>query len=277
MGTPQFLFYMTIFCVFWLIWNTWAPEAWRFDSAALGFTALTLMLSLQASYAAPLLLLAQNRQDDRDRVSLPEDRGRAERNLSDTEYLTRELAALRIALRDVATRDYVRSELRCAARGPAGNQRRRGAEPARQDRQAPRRGRLDQHRAHPAGRPADAGQRTRHTNGARTHDPRAAAPRSTCRRPGPRAAPSHHRAGHGRIGVSVDDDGTARVGVLLTIAGCPLRSTIDRDVAARAGRGCPGSPASRSTLGVMSPEQRAALRESLGPGRAGIPFSDPAR
>ena len=114
MGTPQFLFYMTIFCVFWLIWNIFAPEAWRFDSAALGFTALTLMLSLQASYAAPLLLLAQNRQDDRDRVSLSEDRGRAERNLSDTEYLTRELAALRIALRDVATRDYVRSELRSA-------------------------------------------------------------------------------------------------------------------------------------------------------------------
>lgn len=114
MGTPQFLFYMTIFCVFWLIWNTLAPENWRFDSAALGFTALTLMLSLQASYAAPLLLLAQNRQDDRDRVSLSEDRGRAERNLSDTEYLTRELAALRIALRDVATRDYVRSELRSA-------------------------------------------------------------------------------------------------------------------------------------------------------------------
>lgn len=114
MGTPQFLLYMSVFCVFWLIWNTWAPLDWRFDSAALGFTALTLMLSLQASYAAPLLLLAQNRQDDRDRVSLSEDRGRAERNLSDTEYLTRELAALRIALRDVATRDFVRSELRSA-------------------------------------------------------------------------------------------------------------------------------------------------------------------
>ncbi|MEE1620387.1 DUF1003 domain-containing protein [Zafaria sp. Z1313] len=114
MGTPQFLLYMTIFCVFWLVWNTWAPQDWRFDSAALGFTALTLMLSLQASYAAPLLLLAQNRQDDRDKVSLSEDRNRSERNLHDTEYLTRELAALRIALRDVATRDYVRSELRSA-------------------------------------------------------------------------------------------------------------------------------------------------------------------
>ena len=112
MGTPQFLFYMTVFVVVWLTWNTIAPENARFDSAALGFTALTLMLSLQASYAAPLLLLAQNRQDDRDRVSMREDRQRAERNLSDTEYLTREIADLRIALREVATRDYVRSELR---------------------------------------------------------------------------------------------------------------------------------------------------------------------
>ncbi|MET1022569.1 MAG: DUF1003 domain-containing protein [Arthrobacter sp.] len=112
MGTPQFLMYMTVFCVFWLGWNTWAPEQWQFDSRALGFTLLTLMLSLQASYAAPLLLLAQNRQDDRDKVSLQQDRQRAERNLSDTEYLTRELASLRIALREVATRDYVRAELR---------------------------------------------------------------------------------------------------------------------------------------------------------------------
>ncbi|MGJ9402248.1 DUF1003 domain-containing protein [Arthrobacter sp. KK5.5] len=114
MGTPTFLLYMSVFCVFWLAWNTWGPSTLRFDDAAIGFTALTLMLSLQASYAAPLLLLAQNRQDDRDKVSVTEDRQRAERNLHDTEYLTRELAALRIALRDVATRDYVRSELRSA-------------------------------------------------------------------------------------------------------------------------------------------------------------------
>ncbi|HET8880024.1 MAG TPA: DUF1003 domain-containing protein [Arthrobacter sp.] len=112
MGTPTFLVYMTVFCVFWLTWNTFAPKEWQFDSQALGYTLLTLMLSLQASYAAPLLLLAQNRQDDRDRVSLQQDRQRAERNLSDTEYLTRELASLRIALREVATRDFVRAELR---------------------------------------------------------------------------------------------------------------------------------------------------------------------
>jgi uncharacterized membrane protein len=112
MGTPQFLLWMSVFCILWLGWNTIAPAAWRFDSASFGFTALTLVLSLQASYAAPLLLLAQNRQDDRDRVSLTEDRSRAERNLTDTEYLTREIAGLRLAMRDVATRDFVRSELR---------------------------------------------------------------------------------------------------------------------------------------------------------------------
>ncbi|AJT41552.1 DUF1003 domain-containing protein [Psychromicrobium lacuslunae] len=112
MGTPQFLLYMTLFCAAWLGWNTLAPEAWQFDPRALNFTLLTLILSLQASYAAPLLLLAQNRQDDRDRVAIEQDRQTAARNLADTEYLTRELAALRIALREVATRDFVRSELK---------------------------------------------------------------------------------------------------------------------------------------------------------------------
>ena len=111
-GTPQFLVWLTIFVILWLFWNSWAPEAWRFDSAALGFTALTLMLSLQASYAAPLILLAQNRQDDRDRVTAEQDRRRAERNLADTEFLAREIAALRLAVSELATRDYVRAELR---------------------------------------------------------------------------------------------------------------------------------------------------------------------
>jgi uncharacterized membrane protein len=112
MGTPRFLIYMTAFCLVWLAWNTLAPSTWRFDSAANGFTALTLMLSLQASYAAPLILLAQNRQDNRDRVAFEQDRVTAERNLADTEYLAREVAALRLAMADVATRDFVRSELR---------------------------------------------------------------------------------------------------------------------------------------------------------------------
>ena len=88
------------------------PERLVFDKPSIGFTALTLMLSLQASYAAPLILLAQNRQADRDRVAAEQDRQRAERSLADTEFLAREIAALRIAMGDVATRDFVRSELR---------------------------------------------------------------------------------------------------------------------------------------------------------------------
>ena len=112
MGTPQFLVWMTIFVIVWLSWNTFMPEPFQFDPRSLNYTLLTLILSLQASYAAPLLLLAQNRQDDRDRVIAEQDRARDERNLSDTEYLTREVAALRFAMRDVVTRDYLRSELR---------------------------------------------------------------------------------------------------------------------------------------------------------------------
>lgn len=112
LGTPRFLLYLTLFCIAWLAWNSWGPEAMRFDSSEYGFTALTLMLSLQASYAAPLILLAQNRQADRDRVAAEQDRQRAERSLADTEFLAREIAALRIAMGEVATRDFVRSELR---------------------------------------------------------------------------------------------------------------------------------------------------------------------
>lgn len=112
LGTPRFLLYLTIFVIVWLVWNTVAPVEWQFDSSEYGFTVLTLMLSLQASYAAPLILLAQNRQDDRDRVAAEQDRQRAERSLADTEYLAREVAALRQAINETATRDFVRSELR---------------------------------------------------------------------------------------------------------------------------------------------------------------------
>lgn len=114
MGTPWFLFALTVFCLGWMSYNVIAEEQgwWRFDSAALGFTALTLMLSVQASYAAPLILLAQNRQDDRDRVQIEQDRRRAERALADTEYLAREVVALRLAMQDVATKDFIRAELR---------------------------------------------------------------------------------------------------------------------------------------------------------------------
>jgi uncharacterized membrane protein len=112
MGTPWFLLGLTFFCIVWITFNTFAPEGWRFDSAAIGFTALTLLLSLQASYAAPMILLAQNRQDDRDRVQFEQDRVRAERNLADTEYLAREVVALRLAMKDLATKDFIRQELR---------------------------------------------------------------------------------------------------------------------------------------------------------------------
>ncbi|MFC6355030.1 DUF1003 domain-containing protein [Luethyella okanaganae] len=112
MGTPWFLLGLTVFCLIWLAFNTYAPDAWRFDSAAIGFTALTLILSLQASYAAPMILLAQNRQDDRDRVQIEQDRQRAERNLADTEYLAREVVALRLAVKDMASKDFIRAELR---------------------------------------------------------------------------------------------------------------------------------------------------------------------
>ncbi|PID96822.1 MAG: hypothetical protein CSA84_03405 [Actinomycetales bacterium] len=112
MGTVQFLIGMTVFVALWLAWNTFAPSVWQFDPRELNYTLLTLILSLQASYAAPLILLAQNRQADRERVALEQDRDRDERALADTEFLTREVAALRIALRETATRDFVRSELR---------------------------------------------------------------------------------------------------------------------------------------------------------------------
>jgi uncharacterized membrane protein len=112
MGTPWFLVGMTAFVTIWLVYNTVAPIDAQFDPRALNFTLLTLILSLQASYAAPMILLAQNRQDDRDRVQIEQDRQRAERNLADTEYLAREVVALRLAVKDVVTRDQLRTELR---------------------------------------------------------------------------------------------------------------------------------------------------------------------
>lgn len=109
LGTSRFLVYMTTFVLFWVIWNSLAPDNLRFDNYP--FIFLTLILSLQASYAAPLILLAQNRQTDRDRVQNKEDRERNEQNLADTEYLTRELATLRTAIGEVTTKDYLHQEI----------------------------------------------------------------------------------------------------------------------------------------------------------------------
>jgi uncharacterized membrane protein len=112
LGTSRFLVYLTVFCIVWLLWNSVVPQDLRFDPEKTNFTLLTLILSLQASYAAPLILLAQNRQADRDRVSLEEDRAQNQRLQADVEYLTRELASLRQSLGETATRDFLRDQLR---------------------------------------------------------------------------------------------------------------------------------------------------------------------
>ena len=110
MGTARFLIYMTLFVIIWIGWNLAAPVDLRWDDYP--FIFLTLMLSLQASYAAPLILLAQNRQEVRDRVINEQDRQANARAHADMEFLAREVASLRMALGEVATRDFLRSELR---------------------------------------------------------------------------------------------------------------------------------------------------------------------
>jgi uncharacterized membrane protein len=108
LGTGRFLAAQTVVVVVWISLNL-AAVSLRWDPYP--FILLNLAFSTQAAYAAPLILLAQNRQDDRDRVALEEDRARAERTRADTEYLARELAALRLAVGEVVTRDFLRSEL----------------------------------------------------------------------------------------------------------------------------------------------------------------------
>ena len=110
MGTATFLAYMTLVVIVWIAWNLLAPETARFDGYP--FIFLTLILSLQASYAAPLILLAQNRQETRDKVIAEQDRQANTRAHADMEFLAREMATLRMAVGEVATRDFLRSELR---------------------------------------------------------------------------------------------------------------------------------------------------------------------
>jgi uncharacterized membrane protein len=110
MGTARFLMWMTVFVVAWIGWNTLAPRHLRFDEYP--FIFLTLILSLQASYAAPLILLAQNRQEARDKLVTEQDRQANARAHADMEFLAREVASLRMAVGEVATRDFLRSELR---------------------------------------------------------------------------------------------------------------------------------------------------------------------
>ncbi|WP_078288925.1 MULTISPECIES: DUF1003 domain-containing protein [unclassified Mycobacterium] len=108
LGTGRYLAMQTVFVIVWIILNLSAVTL-QWDPYP--FILLNLAFSTQAAYAAPLILLAQNRQENRDRVSLEEDRRRAEQTKADTEYLARELAALRLAVGEVTTRDYLRREL----------------------------------------------------------------------------------------------------------------------------------------------------------------------
>lgn len=114
MGTSKFIMWMTVFVFVWIISNLALSaimgQSNRWDPYP--FILLNLAFSTQASYAAPLIMFAQNRQDDRDRVIAEQDRQQAARTLADTEYLTREIAALRLAVSELATRDFVRSEIR---------------------------------------------------------------------------------------------------------------------------------------------------------------------
>ncbi|WP_245551102.1 DUF1003 domain-containing protein [Nocardia paucivorans] len=108
LGTGRYLALQTVVVAVWIALNVFAVSL-RWDPYP--FILLNLAFSTQAAYAAPLILLAQNRQDNRDRISLEEDRLRAAQTKADTEFLARELAALRLAVGEVVTRDYLRREL----------------------------------------------------------------------------------------------------------------------------------------------------------------------
>jgi len=114
MGTAKFLVYMTIFVVVWVTLNLVGIFGFRWD--VYPFILLNLFFSTQASYSAPLILLAQNRQELRDQLSLEEDRRIAAQSRADMDFLAREIAAIRMHLGELATRDFVRSELRSELR-----------------------------------------------------------------------------------------------------------------------------------------------------------------
>ena len=267
------------------------------------------MLSLQASYAAPLLLLAQNRQDDRDRVSLQQDRQRAERNLSDTEYLTRELASLRIALREVATRDYVRAELRTLLEdmleaqeelrthdpsGPGSHEspRDKVKEKLKEKRDKQRSPRTQQI---PRVKPSHVATAGRSGAPAAEHHPPPEAHPYPRKLSTARMSATLEQAVHAALATVIDpelrrpitelgmvesveisDDGRVRLAVLLTIAGCPLRDTITADCE-KALSAVPGVTAVEVELKVMTQAQRDALKEQLrgAGGQRGIPFNEP--
>src|SRR3954470_9018349 len=109
LGTARFLVYQSVIIVGWIAWNLFAP--FQFDPWDRGLVLLTLVLSLQASYAAPLILLAQNRQEFRDKNDAEMDRRVTERTQADTEFLAREIASVRLALGDMVTSDDMHDQL----------------------------------------------------------------------------------------------------------------------------------------------------------------------
>ncbi len=111
LGTARFLVWQTVVIVLWLALNIIPPERFQFDPWSRGLVLLTLVLSLQASYAAPLILLAQARQERRDRIADEHDRDVAERTQADTEFLAREIAGVRLALADVVTGEEMRDQI----------------------------------------------------------------------------------------------------------------------------------------------------------------------
>src|SRR5690349_9782375 len=104
LGTGRYLAIQTVVVVVWILVNV-AAVALRFDPYP--FILLNLMFSTQAAYAAPLILLAQNRQTDRDKAETERDREVNARALADAEYLAREIAALRISIEHKADRDDI--------------------------------------------------------------------------------------------------------------------------------------------------------------------------
>lgn len=111
LGTARFLVWQSFVIAVWVVWNLVIPERFQFDPYDRGLVLLTLVLSLQASYAAPLILLAQNRQEMRDRTQQESDRQLNDRTKADTEFLAREIAGVRLAMGDVVTTEDLREHL----------------------------------------------------------------------------------------------------------------------------------------------------------------------
>ena len=103
LGTARFLVWQTAVITGWILLNTAVPGRLQFDPWDRGLVLLTLVLSIQASYAAPLILLAQSRQERRDRITAENDREVAERTQADTEFLAREIASVRLSMSDMVT------------------------------------------------------------------------------------------------------------------------------------------------------------------------------